>query len=493
MIYDRKGKKIIEMKKIFTLIAVLMLLVACSEDVTNNRPDGDKRFISFGVMEGDAVSVTVEDINTRSSEQKISDVTETVVETETDFPISEQLCLTITDEPRIHKGRITRGSLQNTADTRSLVFGVTEFVKDQTTAPVFSNSVPMAQNTTLDGDRELFMADETWQDDAYGGQQYDFYAYAPQVSAVGQGGITLSNNNRTITYNATGIAVDDQPDLMTARKATYAYVGIVPLTFQHRLCAIQIKTAGTWASGYHVSAVKFLNVISSGTFNIDTDKDVAWDSKAAPGVYEVSGFTEADATNTVVTGPDDKWLMMVPQTLSSAKISITLTDGSSNSYTVVAPISAYTWSAGHTVTYTISPASIASMTVKSPEPGSPSTYATSDQFGLFVLDRDNKILISNLPVCPTAGSVAASRTLDIPSTIFKSKQYKYFLMYPYRSDLETIVTTPNYDNYYKEGTTATGRTANADTFFDDVISNWTTGNLQIASLSGDHFDMVQKH
>ena len=495
MIYDRKGKKIIEMKRVFSLIAIVLLLVACSEDVTSNRPDGDKRFISFGVMEGDAVSVTIEDINTRSSEQKIPDVTETVVEAETDFPISEQLCLTITDEPCIHKGRVTRGSLQNTVNTRSLVFGVTEFVKDQTTAPVFSNSVPMAQNTTLDGDRELFMADETWQDDAYGGQQYDFYAYAPQVSAVGQRGITLSNNNRTITYNAANVDVGDQPDLMTARKATSAYVGIVPLTFQHRLCAIQIKTSGTWAAGYHVSAVKFLNVISSGTFDIDTDKDAAWSSKGAAGVYEVSGFTQADATNTVVTGPDDKWLMMVPQTLNRAKISITLTDGSSNSYTVVAPISAYTWTAGHMVTYTISPASIASMTVNSPSAGSPATYATSDQFGLFVLDRDNKILISNLPVSPTAGDAAASRTLNIPSTIFKSKQYKYFLMYPYTSDLETLVNTSNatnYDNYYKEGITATGRTTDADTFFADVISNWSTGNLQIASLSGDHFDMVQK-
>ena len=523
------------MKKLFTLIAAVSLIVACSEDITTNRPDGNRRNISFGVLGDDAVSVTIEDNNTRSTamsvlstdlapwtaeltNQQPADVTEKVVEVESDFPTDEQLCLTITDEPRIHKDQITRGALQDMVDTRTLVFGVTEFVKDNTTSPVFSNKVPVVQNTTLDGGLELFLSKETWEDDAYNGTEYDFYAYAPQVANAGDKGITLSNNNRTISYDAAGVDVGDQPDLMTARKATSAYVSLVPLTFQHRLCAIQIKTAGTWAAGYHVSGVKFTNVISSGTFDIDTDKDDAWDSYGSKGDYEVSGFNEAAATATVVTGGDDKWLMMVPQTLSSTKISITLTDDATetHSYTVTAPISAYTWTAGHTVTYTISPASIATMTVNyptswnnggTPVDGPVTTYETADEFGLFVLDRDNKILVSNEPVSPTTGAAATSRTLDIPATIFKSKQYKYFLMYPYVSDatLATLVNTSDastYDTYYKKG--ATGRTANANAFFTDVISNWTPAadqsdeddfkaqDLQIAVLSGSQFDMVHK-
>ena len=523
------------MKKLFTLIAAVSLIVACSEDITTNRPDGNRRNISFGVLGDDAVSVTIEDNITRSTampvlgtdyapwtaeltNQQPADVTEKVVEVESDFPTDEQLCLTITDEPRIHKDQITRGALQDMVDTRTLVFGVTEFVKDNTTSPVFSNKVPVVQNTTLDGGLELFLSKETWEDDAYNGTEYDFYAYAPQVANAGDKGITLSNNNRTISYDAAGVDVGDQPDLMTARKATSAYVSLVPLTFQHRLCAIQIKTAGTWAAGYHVSGVKFTNVISSGTFDIDTDKDDAWDSYGSKGDYEVSGFNEAAATATVVTGGDDKWLMMVPQTLSSTKISITLTDDATetHSYTVTAPISAYTWTAGHTVTYTISPASIATMTVNyptswnnggTPVDGPVTTYETADEFGLFVLDRDNKILVSNEPVSPTTGAAATSRTLDIPATIFKSKQYKYFLMYPYVSDatLATLVNTSDastYDTYYKKG--ATGRTANANAFFTDVISNWTPAadqsdeddfkaqDLQIAVLSGSQFDMVHK-
>ena len=479
--------------------------------------------------------MTIEDSNTRSTamsvlstdfapwtaeltEQQPADVTEKVVEVESDFPTSEELSLTITDEPRIHKEQITRGSLQNMVDTRTLVFGVTEFVKDNTTSPVFSNKVPMVQNRTLDGGLELFLANETWEDDAYNGTEYDFYAYAPQVANAGDKGITLSNNNRTISYDAYDVAVGDQPDLMTARKATSAYVSLVPLTFQHRLCAIQIKTAGTWTTGYHVSGVKFTNVISSGTFDIDKDKDIAWTSKGTAGIYTVKGFNKAAATATVVTGGSDKWLMLPPQTLSSAKISITLTDDATEtySYTVTAPISAYTWTAGHTVTYTISPASIATMTVNfpsgwdnggTPVDGPVTTYETADEFGLFVLDRDNKILVSNQKVSPTTGDAAASRTLNIPASIFKSKQYKYYLMYPYIDDnaLETLVNKEDantYATYYKKG--ATGRTTDANAFFTDVISNWTPAadqsaaadfkkqDLQIASLSGDHFDMVHK-
>lgn len=535
MTYNISSMQNTVMKKLFTWIAATSLLAGCAENVATSGLDGDGRHISFGVTESAVVSVKVEDTATRSAASSLwtdgrtpwtAEMSvlrqmvgaEAVVKAETDFPGSEELCLTITDEPCIGQKSVIRGSLQNMVDTRTLVFGVTEFVKDDTSSPVFSNRVPMVQNTTVDDGLELYMAQETWEDDAYNGTEYDFYAYAPHVENSGDQGVTLSNNHRTITYNPAGIDVGDQPDLMTARKATYAYIGLVPLTFQHRLCAIQIKTAGTWAAGYHVSGVKFTNVISSGTFDIDTDKDATWTSYGTVGNYEVSGFNEAATTAKVVTGPDDKWLMMVPQTLSSAKISITLTDDDTetHSYTVVAPISAYTWTAGHTVTYTISPASITSVTVNyptgwndgsNPVDGPVTTYETADQFGLFVLDRDNKILVSNEPVSPTAGDAAASRTLDIPATIFKSKQYKYFLMYPYRSDLATIVNktvATTYDDYYKVGATVTGRTTDANTFFEDVITNWSPAadqsaaadfkkqDLQIAVLSGSQFDMVHK-
>ena len=524
MIYDRKIV-MIDMKQLFTLFAAVSLLAACSEDVTSNRPDNKKQYISFSVIDEDADAINEQshDISTRvnaawSVEQMSKTATETqFVEVETNLPTKESLCLTVTDEPFIRHNNtyVTRGRLFNSGNASSLVFGVTELLKNTETY-FLSNIVPVYQNVTLDGGRELFKANDFWEYDAYDGVEYDFYCYAPRVDGSGQG-MTLSNYNRTISYDATGVEVENQPDLMTARKVTSSYVGAIPLTFQHRLCAIQIKTSGTWTAGYHVSAVKFTNVISSGTFNIDTDKDATWTSYGSAGDYEVSGFTQASATGTVITGATDKWLMMVPQTLSNTKLYITLTDASYNSFTVVASINASTWRAGHTVTYTVNPESISSMTVNYPLgssrawndggtafAGPVSTYVTTDQFGLFVIDKDNKVIVSNKLISPTSGSAASSRTLDIP--IYKSKQYKYFLMYPYKNDatLQSIVGTDNYNNFYKEGATVTGRIASADAFFANVTSSWpiapnqsTEANfkaqdLQIAALNGDHFDMVHK-
>ena len=508
------------MKKLFILIAAASLMAACAEDITTNRTDGDKRYISFSVSNEQNTSTRAVVAPWAEEQAEMADVEGMTVEVETDLPTEEPLCLTITDEPFIHHANsdITRGALLNSGDAASLQFGVTEFLTSDPTNPLFSNSKP-ARQRTLDDGRELFKANEFWEYDSYDGTSYDFYAYAPWVNGTGQG-ITLSNNNRTITYNAAGVAVNNQPDLMTAMKWSSSYVGAIPLNFQHRLCAIQIVTAGTWATGYHVSGVQFTNVISSGTFDIDTDKNAAWTSKGAAGDYTVTGFNEAAATGTTITGTvtpstDERWLMLPPQALDGAKLSITMSDGTSE-YTISAPIHASTWTAGHTVTYTVSPEAVSDLIVNyptgsarswndgsNPKTGPVTTYATTDQFGLFVLDKDNNIFISNQCVSPTAGSDAASRTLNIPS-LFKSKQFRYFLMYPYIDDaaLEALVGTATYESYYKMN--GTGRPASADAFFAEVIANWAPASdqsnptvfkkqdLQIAKLSGDNFDMVHK-
>lgn len=518
------------MKKLFILIAAATLMAACAEDITTNQTDGDKRYISFSVSNEQNTSTRSVVAPWAADQAEMADVEKKTVEVETDFPTEYPLSLTITDEPFIHHANsdITRGALLNSGDAASLQFGVTEFLTSNPTTPIFSNSKPAYQRTLDDG-RELFKANEFWEYDSYDGISYDFYAYAPKVDGTAQG-ITLHTSEgtdeekahcyRRITYNAAGVNVGNQPDLMTAMKWSSSYVGAIPLNFQHRLCAIQIITAGTWATGFHVSGVQFTNVISSGTFDIDTDKDVAWASYGSVGNYTVTGFNEASATGTTITGTvtpstDERWLMLPPQTLDGAKLSITMSDGT-NEYTISAPIHASTWRAGHTVTYTVSPEAVSDLIVNyptgsarswndgsNPQTGPVTTYTDADRFGLFVLDKDNNIFISNQCVSPIAGSDAASRTLNIPS-LFKSKQFRYFLMYPYidNASLEALVGTDNYNNYYKLD--GTGRPASADAFFAEVIANWAPVNdqsteaafkaqdLQIAKLSGDHFDMVHK-
>ena len=523
------------MKKLFTMITATLLMAACAEDITTSQTDGNKQYVTFSVSDANTVAKAPYAATRTSAAPWAKEQTERtgvekkVVAVETDFPIDYPLSLTITDEPYIRHADAdrTRGTLLNSGDAASLEFGVTEFLTSDATVNPFSNSKPTHQRTLDDG-RELFKANEFWEYDSYDDVSYDFYAYAPWVNGTGQG-ITLSNGNRTIAYNPTGVAVGNQPDLMTARKWSSSYVGAIPLNFQHRLCAIQIKTGATWSAGdFKISGIQFQNIYYQGTFDIDTDKDDAWtsynESEATPGNkgnYTATGFVANVSTgNTVVAGDatvDDKktWLMLPPQTLEGAKLTITLSDGT-NAYTFTASINTNAWKAGHTVTYTVGPESIEEITVKyptgyarswndgsNPVTGPVTTYTDADRFGLFVLDKNNNILISNQCVSPTAGSDAASRTLNITS-VFKSKQFSYFLMYPYISDdaLQTLVGNDNYNNYY--ALNGTGRPVSADDFFAEVIANWTPANdqsdaavfkkqdLQIAKLSGDYFNMVHK-
>ena len=206
------------MKKQFILIAAASLMAACAEDITTNQTDGDKRYISFSVSNEQNTSTRSVVAPWAADQAEMADVEKKTVEVETDLPTEEPLCLTITDEPFIHHANsdITRGALLNSGDAASLQFGVTEFLTTNPTTPIFSNSKP-AHQRTLDDGRELFKANEFWEYDSYDGVSYDFYAYAPWVNGSGSG-ITLSNENRTITYDATGVAVNNQPDLMTARK-----------------------------------------------------------------------------------------------------------------------------------------------------------------------------------------------------------------------------------------------------------------------------------
>ena len=517
------------MKKLFSLIAAALLMAACSEDVTTTRPDGDKQYISFSVKDGDADGGQTQNAQTRSlapwmAEQMSQSATETkVVAVETDLPTDEPLCLTITDEPFIHRtisNDFTRGALLNSGDAAALSFGVTEYPTGETNIDnvKWENSHPAYQEM-ISTNVALFKAPQTWEFDAYDNHQYDFYAYAPWEDAGSGQGITLSANRQAITYDPTGVPANNQPDLMTARKVTSAYVGAVPLTFHHRLCAIQIKTGSSWPAGYHVSSIQFNNVYYSGSFNIDSDKDVTWinynQGEATPGAkgnYVVTGVTAANSTNTEIAGDNgSNWVMMVPQTLSGAKLSVILEDASSNKSTITAPINNSTWQAGHTITYTVSPEYISSMSVSYPlgnrawsgtENGLVTSYAANEEFGLFVVDKDGNVIVSNATA--RASAAGTDPVLIIPSGMFYSKQYKYFLMYPKKTNEELSAILNNATNWNKLNGNSTNTATTANAFFSDLITAWTpvanqsalstlqAQDLQVAMFDGTKFPMAHK-
>ena len=527
--YDRN----IMMKKLFTLIAAVSLMAACSEDVTTNRPDGDKQFVSFSVTCGDAISGQTQNSSTRSNSPLIMDsapwmaeqmsqpaIKTKVVEVETDLPSEEPLFLTITDEPfirRTNNSGVTRGALLNSGDAASLSFGVTEYPTGVTNiaSAKWVNSHPQYKEM-ISSNVALFKAPQTWEYDAYDDVQYDFYAYAPWQDAGAGQGIELSTNRLSIAYDPTDVPANEQPDLMTAPKVTSAYVGAIPLTFHHRLCAIQIKAGSTWPSGYKMSGISFSNIYYKADFDISTETWGNYNGSGAKDTYSLTtatgGLTEADTAGDEIAGDtDSNWIMMVPQTLDGVKLSISIKDGGDNEYTITAPINNSIWRAGHTITYTVSPESIDldEVTVSYPsgsrawsgiEDGPITSYASGQEFGLFVVDKDGNVLVSNATA--TAVPTVQKTSLVLPSGIFFSKQYKYFLMYPKLSDseLSDLLTLSIYNSKYKANGGSNSATR-AEVFFDDVINKWSVkGNqssdanfkgsdLQIGMLSGKIFPM----
>ena len=508
------------MKKLFALTAVALLMAACSEEVTTNHPNGDKQYISFSVTDGDAVSGQTQNASTRVSapwiaEQMPQPMAEIkVVEVETDMPTEESLYLTITDEPFIRRTdtNFTRGALLNSGDASILSFGVTEYPTGQTNIAnvKWENSNPTYQEM-ISSNVALFKAPQTWEFDAYDDVKYDFYAYAPWEDGGSGQGIALSENRQAITYNPYNVPANNQPDLMTARKVTSAYVGAIPLTFHHRLCAIQIKTGSTWPSGYQVKGITFSNVIPSGTFNIDSDKDANWSSYASKTDYVVTGLTAANSAGSEIAGnTGSNWVMMVPQNLTGAKLSITIEDGDHHAYTITAPINNSIWRAGHTITYTVSPESITSMSVSYPlgsrawsgtENGLVTSYNSGEEFGLFVVDKDGNVIVSNATA--TASAAGIEPALTIPTGTFYSKQYKYFLMYPKKSNDELLALLGT-TNMNKINGTSTNTAATADAFFSDLITAWNpvadqsvlstlhAQDLQVGMFDGTKFPMMHK-
>ena len=425
------------------IIAALFLLAACGKEVTDS-PSG--RGISFEVADG---GISAPDTRAEYSPAVYKPV---AVSSDIDWP--EPLYLYTEETEGIDReGLETRGAQVNELGA-SFSFGVSEF-KGTTAVSTFQNLRPRFESTSS---TKLFYSGHSWEADAVTGTSYDFYAYSPYVSSA-TNGVTLNSGNKTITYNNSSVSAANQPDLMTAY-ASSSYVAAVPMTFQHRLCAVRVVLASDWAEGYSVTGIKFGNIITSGTFNINAANTANWTSYGSRGTY-----TRNDAL--------ESCLMMVPQTMATnSTLTVTLKDRQGTSHTLSATLTG-SWTAGKTVTYTLRPKGITSMTVTyptwAPASGSGNIYGPVDsydvganQFGLYAVNKSGTVVYTNIAVGvkSISGHVA---TLDLPDR-FYSSSYTYYIYYPYKA-------SPG-------GVTASGTTAVA--FFSTLASSsgWSVSTTQ---------------
>lgn len=473
------------------LIATLFLIASCGKEAST-REDGA---VNVAFVTSEIVSVTESDTRTGDVPGAIASDPVPFV---SDLPLDEPLFLFTTEEDGVtvnggdNDAVNTRGAQVGSVSS-SFTFGVSEFATSGGAAvSSFQNVKPTYES--ISGTTAVFNSGKRWEAGAYTGSQYAFHAYSPYLSAT-TNGLTLNSGNKTITYDMSSLSAANQPDLMTAYAST-TYVATVPLAFSHRLCAIRIVLGSNWRSGFSVTSVKFKSIYKQGTVTIQNG---TWSvSGFTKGDYTVSGINTPTAAGGVVIGETSKYLMMVPQTLSGASLEIVLKDSSNKSYTLSASITG-TWTAGKTVTYTLNPTGITSMTVTYPQwtlsggsttiSGPVSDYTTSDSFGLYAVNSSGTAVFSNRQISVSSVNTSTHvATLSLPANEFWSKNWTYYIYYPYKASPGDV--------------TATATTA--DIFFATVISNWsvaTTQNnialykaqdLHVGKLSGTSFSMAHK-
>lgn len=411
------------MKKSFLLILALgFLFCSCSEQSLERDDMG--KYIFFNVADNSEGLVTVK-ADSQSSEMEADSYTDKP------FILSfSEMAGWEADNPD------TRGSLVTSA--ADLSFGVSEYNNSDAAVSALQNVSPTYSASTT----PCYTTSVPWESAAYAAtpQSYKFYAYYPHIATAGSkqtNGLTLNSGHRTLSYDATGISVANQPDLMTAyAESSYSRSG-VSLGFKHRLCGVRIKIGSTWRSGWRINAIRFGNISYAGTVDING----SW-SSLTTGAYTVTGFTEAGDPGEDAAA----YLMMIPQDVSSSIITIGVTNGVETG-SFRADLSG-TWKEGETVTYTLTwgddDVILSALYMRwTPTDGSAAVdgpvtqYEYGQSFGVFAVDNATKkvVYVNQLMTAETTG---VSPNLSGSNNV--KRTYTFYVYYPYQSVNPTSYT-----------------------------------------------------
>ena len=406
------------MKKSFSLLLALGCLVCSCSEQSLERDDMGK-YIFFNVADNSEGLVTVK-ADSQSSEMEADSYTDKP------FILSfSEMAGWEADEPATRGAQVTSAA--------DLSFGVSEYDNSNAAVSALQNVSPTYSASTT----PPYTTNVPWESAAYAAtpQSYKFYAYYPHIATAQVGtkqtnGLTLNSGHKTLSYDATGISVANQPDLMTAyAESSYSRSG-VSLDFKHRFCGVKIKIGTTWRSGWRINSISFGSIAYAGTVDING----SW-SSLTTGDYTVTGFTEANAIDAVAAA----YLMMIPQDVSSSKITIGVTNGVETG-SFRADLSG-TWKEGETVTYTVTWGDddvILSALYRrwTPTDGSAAVdgpvtqYEYGQSFGVFAVDNaTKKVVYVNQPM--TAATTGVSPNLSGSNAV--KRTYTYYVYYPYQS------------------------------------------------------------
>lgn len=365
----------------------------------------------------------------------------------------------------------TRGAMNESSTVGS--FGVSAvYSKDGVNSSLFQNA-----EATQNGNYWFTSSNATWPLDG----SVSFYAYAP----YNETSLSFDDfvKNKTIRYTA-NTDFSKQPDLIVAKSESNAFTSsiankAVSLSFSHALTAITFSISADMIPG-KVKSITVSGVYGQGDYDFSTEK---WIHLANPSTYVIKLDAPVEAGESKALTDKNSALMMIPQPLNNAKVSMVFYDGNKDKKDKTVSFSLNgTWDAGKHITYVLSSSKITTLNMGSltyptgwNSVNDGATYKirtayddpnSSVDAGLFVVNEKKEVIAANVQLTLSG----TSWSLPKGSKLKFSPKYCYFVYYPYQSD--GLPGAP------AKGTEATEENvASADNFFANAIATWKSSKI----------------
>ena len=337
------------------------------------------------------------------------------------------------------------------------------------------NYSPLFQNeeATQNGNYWFTSSNATWPLDG----SVSFYAYAP----YNETSLSFDDfvKNKTIRYTA-NTDFSKQPDLIVAKSESNAFTSstankAVGLSFNHALTAITFSISADMIPGT-VKSITVSGVYGQGDYDFSTEK---WIHLANPSTYVITpNDASVNAGESKALTDKNSALMMIPQPLNNAKVSMIFNDGSKDK-TVSFSLNG-TWDAGKHITYVLSSSKITTLNMgsltyptgwNSVNTGANAknqirtAYARNTSAGLFVVNEDRKIIAANVQLTYDG----TSWSLPAGSKLKFSPKYNYFVYYPYQ-DQASLSGLPAVNTTVSDVSSSTQ-------YFADAITTWKSSKI----------------
>lgn len=376
----------------------------------------------------------------------------------------------------------TRGVMNESVGS----FGVSAVYnsKDGSNSSLFQN-----EEATQNGNYWFTSSNATWPLDG----SVSFYAYAPNnETSLSLQGSDAVVKNKTIRYTA-NTDLSKQPDLIVAKSESNAFASstankAVSLSFSHALTAITFSISADMIPGT-VKSITVSDVYGQGDYDLSK---ASWASLANPSTYVITpNDASVNAGESKALTDKTSALMMIPQPLDNAKVSMIFNDGAKDK-TVSFSLNGTSWEAGKHITYVLSSSKITTLKMgdltypsgwNSVNTGATNkirtAYASNTSAGLFVVNEDRKVIAANVQL--TYNGTSWSFPAD--SKLKFSPQYSYFVYYPYQASLAGLPAV----------NTTISDVSGSPKFFTDAIATWKSSKLAADQSTMDKMNACDLH